>query len=212
MKSLKLQFESLLDGDDIFYNPENDRKTVENWIESNCNIKGKLTISDDLVVNCDGDVRIKNKSIESLTNGLFRWGVINKDFICSFCNNLTSLKGAPEKVSGDFCCHSCVNLKSLEGAPKEVNGSFNCIQCVRLESLKGSPKKVVNGFYCNGCNNLTSLEGAPVRVGSSFLCDNCNNLTSLKGAPDVVGEFVCNYCPNLKITDSDRERYKLHEY
>ena len=30
MKSLKLHFESLLDDDDIFYNPENDRKAVEN--------------------------------------------------------------------------------------------------------------------------------------------------------------------------------------
>ena len=141
MKSLKLQFESLLDDDDAFYDPENDRKAVENWIESNCNIKGKLTISDDLIVNCDGEVRIKNKSIESLTNGLFRWGVINKDFICSFCNNLTSLKGAPEVVGGDFYCRYCENLKSLEGAPKRVYDKFYCGHCKKLKITRSDRKK-----------------------------------------------------------------------
>ena len=230
---LDLYFRFIL-GDDDTYLSGSDKLIVREWIKNNYRIYGDLSISDDLVVDCKCSVDIKNKSITSLTNGLFRWGSVGRDFYCSCCKKLKSLEGAPKnvggnfncsrcdslvnlegapkKVGGDFYCHSCVNLKSLEGAPKEVNGSFNCIQCVRLESLKGSPKKVVNGFYCNGCNNLTSLEGAPVRVGSSFLCDNCNNLTSLKGAPDVVGEFVCNYCPNLKITDSDRERYKLHEY
>ena len=190
MKSLKLHFESLLDDDDVFFDPANDKKYIEEWIRNNYNIVGKLTISDDLVVNCDRYVYVENKNITALTNGMFKWG----------------------NLDGSFDCSDCTKLKSLEGAPKEVNGSFNCIQCERLESLKGSPKKVVNGFYCNGCNNLTSLEGAPVRVGSSFLCNNCNNLTSLEGAPDVVGVFVCNYCPNLKITDFDRKRYKLYKY
>ena len=210
MKSLKLHFESLLDDDDMFYDPENDKKTVENWIESNCNIKGKLTISDDLVVNCDGEVRIKNKSIESLTNGLFRWGVINKDFICSFCNNLTSLKGAPENVGGSFYCKKCEKLTSLDGAPKEVRGGFSCSHCDKLETLEGAPKEVGWYFYCNGCNNITSLEGAPKKVNGNFECDGCINLKNLKGAPEIVnGLFRCGNCPDLKITDSDRKKYKI---
>ena len=153
MKSLKLYFESLLDDDDIFYNPENDRKAVENWIESNCNIKGKLTISDDLVVDCDGGVRIKNKSIESLTNDLFRWGVINKDFICSFCNNLTSLKGAPEEVGGFNCCF-CDGLENLEGTPRVVDADFNCGDCKNLKTLDGAPKIVGGKFCCSNCPSL----------------------------------------------------------
>ena len=154
MKSLGTCLESLLDDDDIFYNSENDKKTVENWIESNCNIKGKLTISDDLVVNCDGEVRIKNKSIESLTNGLFRWGVINKDFICSFCNNLTSLKGGPEKVENYFFCDGCNSLTSLEGSPRVVNKDFYCMDCKNLKTLEGAPKIVGGKFCCSNCPSL----------------------------------------------------------
>ena len=77
MKSLKLHFESLLDDDDIFYDP---KKEIENWIRNNYNITGNLTISDDFVVDCSGRVYIRNKSITSLTNGLFRWRNVGKDF------------------------------------------------------------------------------------------------------------------------------------
>ena len=82
-----LHFESLLDDDDIFLDPENDKKVIEEWIKDNYIIRGKLTISDDLVVNCDGEVRIKNKSITSLTNGLFRWSYVDKSFYCNYRNN-----------------------------------------------------------------------------------------------------------------------------
>lgn len=190
MKSLKLHFESLLDDDDAFYDPENDKKVIENWIKDNYNFSGKLTISDDFVVDCDNYVYVKNRYITSLTNGLFRWGSVGRDFYCSCCENLKSLEGAPKEVNGsfncslcnglvnleggpeivgkDFYCRCCENLKSLEGAPKEINGSFNCIQCVRLGSLEGAPKKVKGDFVCIGCN-LTSLEGAPEEIESDFL-------------------------------------------
>ena len=131
--------ESLLDDDDSFYDPENDKKVIENWIRNNYNIVGKLTISDDFVVNCSGEVRIKNKSIESLTNGLFQWGTVNKAFCCSNCENLKSLEGAPKEVMNSFDCSSCHNLKSLEGAPKAVGIHFWCNACDGLESLKGAP-------------------------------------------------------------------------
>ena len=130
-------------------------------------IHGELTISDDLVVDCNGSVDVKNRSITSLTNGIFRWGKVDRDFYCSCCEN----------------------LKSLEGAPKEVNGSFNCSLCDGLVNLEGGPEIVGNDFHCRCCN-----------------------LTSLEGAPEVVrGRFVYSNCPNLKITDSDRKRYKLHD-
>ena len=44
MKSLKLHFESLLDSDDSFYDPVNDKKFIEWWINNNYIIHGKLTI------------------------------------------------------------------------------------------------------------------------------------------------------------------------
>ena len=72
-----VHFESLLDDDDVFLDPENDKKHVEEWIKDNYIIYGKLTISDDLIVDCSGSVDVKNRCITSLTNGLFRWGKVN---------------------------------------------------------------------------------------------------------------------------------------
>ena len=123
MKSLKLYFESLLDDDDIYLDPENDKKVIEEWIKDNYNFSGKLTISDDLVVDCDKYVYVKNRYITSLTNGLFRWGYVGDGFNCSYCKNLTSLKGAPKEVGIGFDCYECPNLHSLDGIG-EVEGEI----------------------------------------------------------------------------------------
>ena len=189
MKSLKLHFESLLDDDDIYLDPENDKKVIEEWIKDNYNFSGKLTISDDLVVvDCSEHVHVKNKSIEYLTNGLFRWG----------------------KVDGTFDCYTCKNLKSLEGAPEKVRESFYCNSCDKLETLEGAPKVVGRDFYCKCCKNLKTLKGAPKRIKGDFSCDDCCNLTSLKGAPEKINDYLyCFGCKNLKITDSDRKKYKI---
>ena len=101
MKSLKLHFESLLDDDDIFLDPENDKNVIEEWIKNNYRFSSKLTISDDFVVDCNGNVGVyvKSRNIESLTNGLFRWGKVEGNFTCSFAS-ITSLEGAPEEIGG----------------------------------------------------------------------------------------------------------------
>ena len=148
-----VHFESLLDDDDIYLDPKNDKKVVEEWIKNNYIIAGKLTISDDLVVDCSGDVFVKNRNIESLANDMFRWGNIRGDFTCSF-TQITTLEGAPEKVGGYFYCQHCDNLKSLEGAPKEVGRNFSCSNCENLKTLDGAPKKVGEKFFCRNCDNL----------------------------------------------------------
>ena len=210
MKSLKLCFESLLDGDDVFFDSGNEKKLVKEWINDNYKINGNLTISDDFVVNCAGHVTVKNKSITSLTNGLFSWGEVDGFFNCGRCDKLTSLEGAPKKVGGDFCCHECNSLETLEGAPEEVGGNFYCSCCEKLISLEGAPKKVGAGLYCNGCINLKSLKGAPKKVGYAFDCSQCGNLTTIKDGPEKVGSlFYCIRCPKLTITDSDRKKYKI---
>ena len=145
--------ESLLDDDDIFLNPENDKKDIENWIKKNYSVHGNITISDDFVVSCTRNVTVKNKSITSLTNGLFSWGEVDGFFDCSECDNLISLEGAPKMVMGYFTCDNCDNLTSLEGAPKEVS-NFYCRNCNKITSLKGAPEWVGGSFYCGGCPNL----------------------------------------------------------
>ena len=38
----------------------------------------------------------------------------------------------------------------------------------------------------------------------------CDKLNSLEGAPKKVGgNFCCRGCEKLKITDSDRKKYKI---
>ena len=183
-------FKNILDDDDAYLS-KIDKLIVREWIMTNYHINGDLTISNDFVADCSEHVHVKNKNIELLTNGLFRWGEVGESFYCDGCDKLTSLKGAPEKVGRCFGCSGCSGLTTHKGAPKKTD----------------------NGFYCNGCENLTSLKGAPEEVGWSFVCSYCKNLTSLEGAPEKVGRlFDCDNCPNLKITDSDREKYKLHKY
>ena len=126
MKSLK---ESIFgDIEDI---TDNDTVLIEQFLKDNYQIDGTYKI-DGNVVDVEGDVKVKNKGIRSLTNGLFRFGA----------------------VSQVFCCDECLNLTSLEGAPKEVGGDFNCSYCSKLTSRKGAPKKVVGRFWCSNCPNL----------------------------------------------------------
>lgn len=135
-------------------------------INANYSIGGELTyktVNGVCIVNCDGDVKVTNGLIKNLTNG-FVWGEIKGDFNCSWCTELKSLEGAPEKVSTDFYCSYCKSLETLKGAPKEVGGTFGCLRCDNISSLEGAPKFVGRRFDCRGCKNLESLEGAPKKV------------------------------------------------
>ena len=213
MKSLKLHFESLLDDDDIFLDPMNDKKQVESWIRDNYRIYGNLTISDDFVVDCDRGVYVKNRNIESLTNGMFRWGYVGGNFICNNCNKLKPLEGAPEKVGGCFDCGRCDKLETLQGAPEYVGEYFYCSDCRNLKSLEGAPKIVGTSFFCEHCIKLKNLKGAPESIGGGFICSDCENLESLEGAPEKISaNFECKRCNNLKITDSDRKKYIIIDW
>ena len=158
MKTLKHYInttnESILDDEDVLLDPERDKLIIESWIKDNYTIKGHLKINDDHTVDCSGDVTIKNTNIESLTNGLFRWGKIGGDFSCSWSKNLTSLEGAPKEVGGYFDCSDCENLRSLKGAPEKVGRDFDCSFCKNLRSLEGGPKVIGGNFDCTGCKNL----------------------------------------------------------
>ena len=182
MKSLK---ESIFDNVEDIVN--NDTVLIEQFLRDNYKITGSYIIKGG-VVDVKGDVTVKNKNIESLTNGLFRFGTVQGCFYCVRCTKLTSLKGAPEEVGGNFVCHYCHNLTSLSGAPRKVWKGFDCDKCSELKSLKGAPEVVGRSFWCRGCNSLTSLEGGPREVGMHFYCHDCRL---------------------LKITNSDRKKYRI---
>ena len=108
-----------------------------------------------------------------------------------YCANkrLTSLEGAPSRVSGHFDCANN-ELASLAGAPSHVGGGFFCSDN-ELTSLTGAPSRVDGNFYC-AFNKLRSLAGAPSHVGGDFDCSH-SKLTSLKDVhkhiAEIKGEF-----------------------
>ena len=77
---------------------------VKEFLEENYKIRGSYTIKE-----------IKDKFVV--------------DFICSFCDSLKTLKGAPKEIGQSFYCRKCKSLKTLKGAPKKVGGSFHCGGC-----------------------------------------------------------------------------------
>jgi len=84
----------------------------------------------------DSDILIKFSQLEIRT--------VKGWFDC-WSNNLTSLKGCPEKVNGYFFCNDN-NLTSLKGCPEIVKGYFDCSRN-KLTSLERGPKKVNGNFY-----------------------------------------------------------------
>ena len=124
----------------------NDTILIEQFLKDNYKITGSYIIKDG-VVDVKGDVKVKNREIESLTNGTFRFGTVQGCFYCVRCTKLTSLKGAPENVNSDFYCSDCSNLTSLEGAPEEVGGDFYCNDCSSLKSIKGISPNIKGKIY-----------------------------------------------------------------
>jgi hypothetical protein len=143
------------------------------------------------VVNVKGDVVVSNKNLDNLTNGTFKFGVVEGKFDCESCN-ITTLEGSPREVD-TFNCRACRKLTSLAGAPEIVN-DFYCGLC-SLTSLAGAPKEAAI-FDCRECTNLTNLEGSPEKVGR-FICMNCDSLVNLKGAPKEADAFTCSHCVKL---------------
>ena len=108
MKTLKIHVKESIFKESIFNDIEDiassDNALIEQFLKDNYDIHGTYNI-DGNTVNVNGTVKVKNKKIESLTNGLFRFGVVSKDFDCAFCPGLVSLEGAPEEVGGRFYCY-----------------------------------------------------------------------------------------------------------
>jgi DNA-directed RNA polymerase subunit RPC12/RpoP len=205
--------ESLLDDEDIVMQDAIDKinENIQQFLKANYIGYKKCKILDPVdgkyIVDCDGHLEVKNRSITSLTNGEFEFGYVDGNFECPKCSSLTSLEGAPKKISGGFNCSKCSSLVSLEGISEEVGGVFNCSDCTSLTSLKGAPKKIGDSFFCIGCKSLTSLEGAPKEIPGTFNCSDCSSLISLKGAPKKVKrDFFCDGC-GKQFTYGDIKRY-----
>ena len=66
--------------DDIEDIASNDTVLIEQFLKDNYDICGTYNIDGKNVVDVKGHVRVKNTDIESLTNGIFRFGKIKGGF------------------------------------------------------------------------------------------------------------------------------------
>ena len=169
-----------------------DKKEIMRLLRYYFATTGKITISDEGLVSCNGYVILRQGTKhERLPVAFDR---VDGNFHCTN-NYLTTLEGAPNSVSGDFACYNN-QLTFLKHAPNSVGGDFYC-GSNDLTTLEGAPKSVIGMFDC-GFNRLTTLEGAPNSVGGDFLC-TLNQLTTLEGMPAVQGTLYLSYSPTLPL-------------
>ena len=169
-----------------------DKKEIMRLLKQYFRTTGKITIDDEGLVSCKGNVELK--SVIKLERLPVAFDRVGGNFRCDH-NQLTTLQGAPKSVGGYFECYNN-QLTTLEGAPKSVGGSFGC-SSNQLTTLEGAPKSVSGGFYCSN-NQLTTLEGAPKSVSGDFNCID-NQLTTLEGMPDVQGTLFLSYRRKLPL-------------
>lgn len=167
------------------------------------------------VVNSRGKVRVLPTATQ-LVNEFFIWGKVSnfkcagsqvKNLIgaprevnildCTYCSQLESLEGCPQKINKEANFEFCEALKTLNGMPEVVDGSVNITGCKSLIDLTGAPKQVADSFTLNN-TDVVSLKGGPKQVGKNMNCMWCNSLESLEGAPDDVYNFNCSKCNKLK--------------
>ena len=118
--------ESLLDDEDVLLKDTSDdaiKEMINNFLKDNykgvCKIS-KKPINGKYIVDCNGDLIVKNKNITSLTNVYFEFGFVGRDFYCPFCTSLTSLKGAPKEVGEAFYCVGCKTKFSKKRCGKSI--------------------------------------------------------------------------------------------
>lgn len=153
------------------------KSEIQAWLEEMCIYP--FEINEDLTVKVNACVNLQNKGLKYLP---VQFDEVIGDFFCAY-NDLTTLKGCPQKVYGDFFCQGN-DLINLIGGPKAIltGGQYNCM-ANELITLEGAPLESPN-FYC-AKNNITTLKGAPKKVFGSFDC-SINHLVNLDYAPQLI--------------------------
>lgn len=217
--------ESLLDDEEEL--ATNDEQLIISYLTRCYQINGKTPKESnyriengEVIVN--GNLRVIDKSIEHLTNGLFKFKYVNGSFDCMLCENLKSLEGAPQYVRSSFTCEGCKNLKSLEGGPqyvgmKPTNMSqwhMPVYECggTSITSLKGAPKGylIPTNWDCRGVDDdlqirlkandvpITTIDWGIKNLHGTVRLKNCPNLKNLNGLPQkIYGSLMIEICPNL---------------
>lgn len=172
----------------------------------------------------EGSVTITNAD---LVNGQlpYNFGMINGNFDCTGCDNLTSDKGLPTSVAGTSIFDGCINMpgyttylshkttadsqarkrEAQQEKKRRKEQSKNKIISDLVDDFDLHYNDKTNSYDCD--NNIIILDKhlvdgkLPIQFGTvkgNFSFRSCSNLTSLQGTPRYVnGNFLCYNCINL---------------
>jgi hypothetical protein len=170
-----------------------DKQEIRRLLKQYFRTTGKITISDEGLIFCKGNVELKTViKHERLPVAFDR---VDGSFVCDW-NELETLEGAPKRVGKNFSCFGN-QLTTLKGAPQSVPGEFLC-GSNKLTDLEGAPQSVGSHFGCSN-NEFTTLQGAPNSVGGDFYCVYNKKLTTLEGLPAIQGTLKLSYSPTLPL-------------
>lgn len=117
------------------------------------------------------------------------------------------------RVNGNFNC-SCNQLKSLKGAPEYVGGDFDC-SFNQIEDINDLTTTRIDGnFYCYG-NNVTDddvriLKEKGIVKGEIYYKDTDDLIQQLfRGRKSVPAEEAADFIKDHKDLLSDDDRKKL---
>ena len=136
------------------------KDSILNWIKeytSSANIQISDNPNSDGKYVVDAEQVLLNRLVTSLTNNMFVWGKIRKNFNCSE-TPITSLKGAPEIVERHFNCCYNEELISLKGAPKNVGRDFICNNTL-IHSIDGISDEIKGNFDCRW-TDITKIQNS----------------------------------------------------
>jgi hypothetical protein len=97
------------------------RGLIEKWLDKNG--VTKYFINDKMEITVLGHVDLSQKHLKEIPSYISFENVTGQ-FSCGV-NELTSLRGCPERIGGSFDCESN-KLTTLDYAPKTVGGAFYC--------------------------------------------------------------------------------------
>ena len=175
-----------------------------------CSSCKKLTSLKGMPKRLYGSTELNN--LPGITNLQGAPEIVDGYFYVSSCDNLTSLIGSPKKIKGQFAIDCDRKLKTLQSTTEEVDGDFN-INCLdNLISCKGLPKLIKGDLWLHFCDSVKSLDCSETVVKGNFYLRACPKLKSLANGPTRVSKkLVYGWNERLKITEADKQKYKLLE-
>ena len=168
------------------------KANIEEWLKKYCIISGNYAINNDMTINVNGSVKIKEYHGKELPD-FIQFNIVSLTFFIQDLEIIT-LRGCPKDCEA-IICKGCKQLKNLEHLPLNCE-YLNCSGCTNLKSLKGIPKTCIR-IFCENCDGLKNLKGLPNIKMNKINCSGCKNLTSLEGAPKKCDDFDCSGCESL---------------